>query len=137
VRNQAVVTVAGKGMAGVHGIAARTFSAVDAERLSVSTIFQASSESSIGFTVPESEAARAVRAVGGAFQGELATGLIDNVSARPGMAVIAVVGDGMVGTPGVAARVFSSLAASIPMSPGKCSWRTPKRSVSVRGVMSW
>jgi aspartokinase/homoserine dehydrogenase 1 len=107
VRNQAIVTVAGKGMAGVHGIAARTFSAVDAERLSVSTIFQASSESSIGFTVPEAEAARAVRAVGGAFQGELATGLIDNVSARPGMAVIAVVGDGMVGTPGVAARVFS------------------------------
>jgi aspartokinase/homoserine dehydrogenase 1 len=99
-------------MAGVHGIAARTFSAVDAERLSVSTIFQASSESSIGFTVPEAEAARAVRAVGGAFQGELATGLIDNVSARPGMAVIAVVGDGMVGTPGVAARVFSSLAAA-------------------------
>ena len=50
---QAVVTVAGKGMVGVHGIAARTFTAVDAEGLSVSTIFQASSESSIGFTVPE------------------------------------------------------------------------------------
>jgi aspartokinase/homoserine dehydrogenase 1 len=112
VRSQAIVTVAGKGMAGVHGIAARTFTAVDAERLSVSTIFQASSESSIGFTVPEPEAARAVRAVGAAFQGELATGLVDNVSARPGMAVIAVVGDGMVGTPGVAARVFSSLAAA-------------------------
>ena len=112
VRNQAVVTVAGKGMAGVHGIAARTFGAVDAERLSVSTIFQASSESSIGFTVPEAEAARAVRAVGAAFEGELASGLIDNVSARPGMAVLAVVGDGMVGTPGVAARVFSSLAAA-------------------------
>jgi aspartokinase/homoserine dehydrogenase 1 len=112
VRNQAIVTVAGKGMAGVHGIAARTFGAVDAERLSVSTIFQASSESSIGFTVPDAEASRAVRAVGGAFQGELASRLIDNVSARAGMAVIAVVGDGMVGTPGVAARVFSSLAAA-------------------------
>ena len=53
VRGQAIVTVAGKGMVGVHGIAARTFVAVDAERLSVSTIFQASSESSIGFTLPE------------------------------------------------------------------------------------
>ena len=60
VRGQAIVTVAGKGMVGVHGIAARTFVAVDAERLSVSTIFQASSESSIGFTVPETEAERAV-----------------------------------------------------------------------------
>ena len=112
IRGQAVITVAGKGMAGVHGIAARTFVAVDAERLSVSTIFQASSESSIGFTLPEPEADRAVRAVKRAFQGELASGLIDNVTSRPGMAVVAVVGDGMVGTPGVAARVFSSLATA-------------------------
>jgi aspartokinase/homoserine dehydrogenase 1 len=112
VRRQAVVTVAGKGMAGVHGIAARTFSAVDAERLSVSTIFQASSESSIGFTLPETEADRAVGAVRRAFQDELSSGLVDNVTARPGMAVVAVVGDGMVGTPGVAARVFSALAGA-------------------------
>ena len=113
VRGQAVVTVAGKGMAGVHGIAARTFAAVDAERLSVSTIFQASSESSIGFTLPEAEADRAVRAVRRAFQTELASGLVDNVTSRAGMAVVAVVGDGMVGTPGVAARVFSALATAV------------------------
>lgn len=112
VRSQAVVTVAGKGMAGVHGIAARTFAAVDAERLSVSTIFQASSESSIGFTLAEAEAERAVAAVRRAFKEELTTGLIDNVTARPGMAVVAVVGEGMVGTPGIAARVFSSLASA-------------------------
>jgi aspartokinase/homoserine dehydrogenase 1 len=112
VRGQAVVTVAGKGMAGVHGIAARTFSAVDAERLSVSTIFQASSESSIGFTVPEAEADRAVRAIRAAFRDELSSGLVDNVIARPGMAVVAVVGDGMVGTPGIAARVFTALATA-------------------------
>jgi aspartokinase/homoserine dehydrogenase 1 len=111
VRGQAVVTVAGKGMVGVHGIAARTFAAVDAERLSVSTIFQASSESSIGFTVPETEAVRAVKSLEHAFRAELTSGLIDSVAARGGMAVIAVVGDGMVGSPGVAARVFSSLAA--------------------------
>jgi aspartokinase/homoserine dehydrogenase 1 len=111
INGQAIVTVAGKGMVGVHGIAARTFTAVDAERLSVSTIFQASSESSIGFTVPEREAARGVQAVRNAFKEELASGIIDNVSARPGMAVVAVVGDGMAGAPGIAARVFSALAA--------------------------
>jgi len=111
VGGQAIVTVSGKGMVGVHGIAARTFTAVDAERLSVSTIFQASSESSIGFTVPEFEAERGVRSVRHAFREELGTGLIDSVSARPGIAVIAVVGDGMVGAPGIAAKVFSSLAA--------------------------
>jgi bifunctional aspartokinase / homoserine dehydrogenase 1 len=111
VRGQAIVTVAGKGMVGVHGIAARTFVAVDAERLSVSTIFQASSESSIGFTLPEGEADRAVQSLRIAFRDELANGLIDNITARLGMAVVAVVGDGMVGAPGIAARVFSALAA--------------------------
>jgi aspartokinase/homoserine dehydrogenase 1 len=109
---QAVVTVAGKGMVGVHGIAARTFAAVDAERLSVSTIFQASSESSIGFTVPEAEAERAVASLRQAFAAEIATGAIDSVTARPGLAVIAVVGDGMAGTPGIAARVFTALETS-------------------------
>ena len=112
VRQQAIVTVAGKGMAGVHGIAARTFAAVEAERLSVSTIFQASSESSIGFTLPENEAERAVGSIRRAFSGEISSGLIDHVTARPGMAVLAVVGDGMAGTPGIAARVFSALSSA-------------------------
>jgi aspartokinase/homoserine dehydrogenase 1 len=112
VRDQAIVTVAGKGMVGVHGIAARTFAAVEAERLSVSTIFQASSESSIGFTLPASEADRAVNSIRHAFRDELTSGLIDNVSARRGTAVLAVVGDGMAGAPGIAARVFSALAAA-------------------------
>ena len=112
VRGQAIVTVAGKGMVGVHGIAARTFGAVESEQLSVSTIFQASSESSIGFTLPEGEADRAVNSIRAAFREELASGIIDNVSARRGMAVLAVVGDGMAGAPGIAARVFSALAAA-------------------------
>ena len=46
------------------------------------------------------------------FSGEIASGLIDNVTAKPGMAVLAVVGDGMAGTPGIAARVFSALATA-------------------------
>src|SRR5690606_3426830 len=112
VRDQAVVTVAGKGMAGVHGIAARTFAAVDAELLSVSTIFQASSESSIGFTLSGTQAARAVKAIERAFRDELSRGVIDSVTARPDMSVIAVVGDGMVGTPGIASRVFTALATA-------------------------
>ncbi len=107
---QAVVTVAGKGMIGVHGVAAKTFAAVDAAGLSVSTIFQASSESSIGFTVPAADAETAVRALRQAFQRELQQRLIDSVTTRRDMAVIAVVGDGMVGTPGISARVFTALA---------------------------
>ena len=109
--SQAVVTVAGKGMAGVHGIAARTFAAVDGAAVSISTIFQASSESSIGFTVPETDADVAVASVRKAFRHELEHGLIDGVTVRAPLAVIAVVGDGMVGTPGISARVFAALEA--------------------------
>jgi aspartokinase/homoserine dehydrogenase 1 len=108
---QSVVTVAGKGMAGVHGIAARTFAAVDDAGISVSTIFQASSESSIGFTVPAADADAAIASLRRTFRHELESGLIDGVTARSSVAVIAVVGDGMVGTPGISARVFGSLAA--------------------------
>ena len=107
--SQAVVTVAGKGMVGVHGIAARTFAAVDAAGVSVSTIFQASSESSIGFTVPDAQAAVAVASLRHTFKHELDHGLIDGVTSRSPLAVIAVVGDGMAGTPGISARVFGAL----------------------------
>lgn len=108
---QAVITVAGKGMVGVHGIAARTFAAVDTAEVSVSTIFQASSESSIGFTVPEAQATVAVQSLRRAFAHELDHGLIDGVTTRAPLSVIAVVGDGMVGTPGISARVFAALFA--------------------------
>jgi aspartokinase/homoserine dehydrogenase 1 len=111
IRGQALVTVAGKGLMGVPGMAARTFGAIHAEGLSVSTIFQSSSESSIGFTLPEAESTRAVAALQRAFRDEIHAGLVDGTSARRDVAVIAVVGRGMPGTPGVAARVFSALAS--------------------------
>ncbi len=110
VTGQALVAVTGKGMMGVPGIAARTFESVHAAGASVSTIFQASSESSIGFTLPESEAPRAVAALRKTFKDELAAGLVDDIIVRGGLAVVAVVGYGMAGTPGIAARVFSALA---------------------------
>ena len=84
--------------------------AVHAAGLSVSTIFQASSESSIGFTLPAGEAGPAVAALRRAFKEELSAGLIDDVASRADVAVIAVVGEGMAGTPGIAARVFTALA---------------------------
>ena len=108
---QAVITVAGRGMVGVHGIAARTFASVSAEGLSVSTIFQASSESSIGFTVPEEQADRAVACLRHGLREEMERGWVDGVTARRRMSVIAVVGDGMAGTPGISARVFTALEA--------------------------
>ncbi len=58
---------------------------------------------------PNRKAERAVRRLRQTFRHEIEQGLIDGVSARPNMAVIAVVGDGMVGTPGISARVFAAL----------------------------
>ncbi len=110
VRGQALVTVAGSGMLGVPGIAARTFSALHQEGISVSLISQASSEHSICFAVPRTDAERARVALGEAFRDEIARREIDGIEVRPGVATLAVVGLGMPGTPGIAARTFRALA---------------------------
>src|SRR5881398_937591 len=107
---QALLTVAGSGMLGVPGIAARTFAAVHHEGISVSLITQASSEHSICFSVPEESAQRARRSLEQTFQREIARQEIDGVEARTGLATLVVVGLGLAETPGIAARVFSALA---------------------------
>lgn len=111
VGGQALVTVAGNGMLGVPGIAARTFAALGRAEISVSLITQASSEHSICCAVPEPRAEDARVALLEAFRAEIASGEIDGIEVRPGLATLAVVGLGMAGTPGVAARVFGALAA--------------------------
>ena len=107
---QALLTVTGSGMLGVPGIAARTFAAVHHEEISVSLISQASSEHSICFSVPEESAKRARKSLEETVQREIARQEIDGVEVRTGLATLVVVGLGMAGTPGIAARVFSALA---------------------------
>src|SRR4029078_7869050 len=112
VKDQALVTVAGNGMLGVPGIAARTFGAMHRSGISVSLISQASSEHSIRFTVPQAIAARAKSALLEAFADEITRREIDGVEVRPGMATLAVVGPGMANTPGVAPRLFLARSGS-------------------------
>lgn len=112
IKDQALVTVTGRGLLGVPGVAARTFATLSAKRLSVSLITQASSEQSICFTVPEKEAKTARQALELAFKDEIARREVDGIAVQPGMATVAVVGLGMAGTPGIAARVFSALAGA-------------------------
>jgi aspartokinase/homoserine dehydrogenase 1 len=109
---QALITVTGNGMLGVPGIAARTFAALHSRKISVSLISQASSEHSICFSVPESFADSARQSLLHEFAGEIGRREIDGVEVSPSMATVAVVGLGMHGTPGVAAGVFSALAAA-------------------------
>jgi len=109
-RAQALVTVAGSGMLGVPGIAARTFGALHREGISVSLITQASSEHSLCFSLPRTDAERARAALAEAFRDEIARREIDGIEVSGAVATLAVVGLGMPGTPGTAARLFRALS---------------------------
>jgi bifunctional aspartokinase / homoserine dehydrogenase 1 len=106
----ALVEVQGTGMIGVPGTAERVFGALRGAAVSVVMIAQASSEHSICCAVKALDAARAVQVLRQAFAQELAAGLIQSIAAEDGIAVLAAVGDGMAGHPGVAARLFAGLA---------------------------
>lgn len=110
IEGQAILSVEGGGMIGVPGIAARTFAALAAAGHSVTMISQASSESSICFVVPEREAQHASRALEKEFAHEIRERFVDRVAVERDVALIAVVGLGMKGTPGIAARVFGAIA---------------------------
>jgi aspartokinase/homoserine dehydrogenase 1 len=108
----ALVNVEGAGMIGVPGTAQRLFGALREGGLSVILISQGSSEHSICFAVPVAEAAAAEQTVAQAFSAELARGQLQRIEVSPDCSILAVVGDGMAGTPGVAAKVFGALGAS-------------------------
>ena len=108
----ALVNVEGAGMIGVPGTAQRLFGALREHGISVILISQGSSEHSICFAVPEADAAHTERTVRQAFDSELRQRQIQNVDVVAGCSILSVVGDGMAGTPGVAASVFGALAAA-------------------------
>lgn len=112
IHRQALLSIEGNGMIGVPGVAGRAFTALSQAGHSVSMISQASSESSICFVVPEPEADHAVAALEAAFEPERKLHLIDRIDAEKRVALIAVVGLGMRGTSGIAARTFSAIAAA-------------------------
>jgi aspartokinase/homoserine dehydrogenase 1 len=105
----ALVNLEGAGMIGVPGTAHRLFGALREEGISVILISQGSSEHSICFAVPEAEAERAERVVRRAFDPELREGQIHSIEINRGCSILAVVGDGMAGAHGVAAKVFTAL----------------------------
>jgi aspartokinase/homoserine dehydrogenase 1 len=108
----ALVNLEGAGMIGVPGTAHRLFGALREEGISVVLISQGSSEHSICCAVPRVECERAVAVVRAAFARELADGQIHSVEVDVDLAILAVVGDGMAGLPGVAAKVFGALGAA-------------------------
>jgi aspartokinase/homoserine dehydrogenase 1 len=106
----ALVCLEGAGLIGVPGTAERVFAALHAARVSVVMISQGSSEHSICCVVRDTEAQVAGDALREAFARELAAAQVQGVTVQVGISVLAAVGDGMAGTPGVAARMFDALA---------------------------
>jgi aspartokinase/homoserine dehydrogenase 1 len=108
----ALVNLEGAGMIGVPGTAHRLFGALREEGISVILISQGSSEHSICFAVPAAEADRAERVVRRAFDPELREGQIQSIEIDRACSILAVVGDGMAGAHGVAAKVFVALGSA-------------------------
>ncbi len=109
IRKQKLVTIEGRGMLGVPGVAARAFEAVASTGTSVPLITQASSEQSICFAVPSEFASSITHKLEKAFADEIEEADIDRVWVTDDVSIITVVGAGMRHTPGVAGKVFSQL----------------------------
>ena len=109
VENIALINLEGAGMIGVPGTANRLFGELREAGLSVILISQASSEHSICFAVPQAHAEDAEVVVRRAFSAELESGQVQHVGLQKDCSIVAVVGDGMAGLPGVSGRFFGAL----------------------------
>ncbi len=107
IRDVGIVTVGGTGMMGAPGVAAKIFQTLGSNNVNVMMISQGSSESTISSVVARKDVDRGVRALQLALLGQ---GHVDRIADEKDTCVIAVVGSGMKGTPGVAARVFGAVA---------------------------
>ncbi len=112
IENLSIVNVEGRGMMGVPGIAARTFGTVAREGVSVLMISQASSEQSICFVIPQKDSRRVVKSLEEEMTRELARRQIDRIYSIDDIVILAVVGAGMRGTPGIAARLFGAMGSN-------------------------
>jgi aspartate kinase len=109
IRQVSLISISGKGMQGIPGIAAKAFAAVANERASILMISQASSENNICFVVGQSEAPRVVKALRAALEFDLLQNHIEEIAVDDSIAIVAAVGDRMQGSPGIAGKVFAAL----------------------------
>lgn len=109
IKHLSLITVEGKGMLGIPGIAARTFGAVAKSNVSVLLISQASSEQSICFATPEASAEQVIAALEVEFVEEIKRQDVDRVWAMHDVTIVTIVGAGMRGTPGISGGLFTAL----------------------------
>ncbi len=109
IKNLSLVSVNGKGMLGIPGIAARVFKSAWRSKTNILMISQSSSEQNICLVVKKDEADNFIKFLFKEFEREIERKEIEGVLKEDGIAIISVVGAGMKGTPGIAGKVFSTL----------------------------
>ena len=112
INGSALITVTGLSMVGVIGVNRRIFTALADNGISVFMVSQASSENSTSIGVREADCDEAVRVLNEEFAKEIETGAMFPMFAEKGLATIAVVGENMKHTPGIAGKLFGTLGRS-------------------------
>ena len=107
-----LITVTGLSMVGVIGVNQRIFTALAANGISVFMVSQASSENSTSIGVRDEDADSAVAVLNNEFAKEIETGAMFPMHAEQGLATIAIVGENMKHTPGIAGKLFGTLGRS-------------------------
>ena len=107
-----LITVTGLSMVGVIGVNRRIFTALADEGISVFMVSQASSENSTSIGVRDEDAPEAVNVLNAEFAKEIETGAMFPMHAESGLATIAIVGENMKHTPGIAGKLFGTLGRS-------------------------
>ena len=107
-----LITVTGLSMVGVIGVNRRIFTALAVNGISVFLVSQASSENSTSIAVKDSDAEEAVKVLDAEFAKEIETGAMFPMHAESGLATIAIVGENMKHTPGIAGKLFGTLGRS-------------------------
>lgn len=112
INGTALITVTGLSMVGVIGVNRRIFTTLANNGISVFMVSQASSENSTSIGVKEDDAEAAVRVLNEEFEKEISTGAMYPMHAEGGLATIAIVGENMKHTPGIAGKLFGTLGRS-------------------------
>lgn len=109
INDTSLITVTGLGMVGVIGVNFRIFQALAQNGISVFMVSQASSENSTSIGVRNQDAALACEVLNEEFSKEIEMGEISPVSAEMNLATVAIVGENMKHTPGIAGKLFGTL----------------------------
>ena len=112
IKGTTLITVTGLSMVGVIGVNRRIFTALADEGISVFMVSQASSENSTSIGVRDADAQEAVEVLNREFAKEIKTGAMFPMHAESGLATIAIVGENMKHTPGIAGKLFGTLGRS-------------------------